>query len=405
LSNPSSHTSKLIKRAFASGLNAARSLLPAFVNFVMAYLVISNYSQALWGGFVNDLIFITLSISLLSWGNKEYLLREFSKTPTKIEQLWKTALASRMVLLLLPLALIFILFEQELWAPLSLWLLGAFLFQALDVLVIYHRKFRWAIVTEFIAFVFLLVFLKISESSLSIVHIVWAFALANISKFVLLVPAFKKVFSQKGGFTFSGAFFMAALPFLLIGLSGLLQSKTDLYIVNFFEAKSDVGVYQVVINVFIYMQAFAGFALVPFSKNLYRLSRAKMLRLSIRFFALGMAFLCLAVPAAYALLNGLYDFNLSFDFYVYGVLLVMPCFYYLPIIHLLLGQRKEKQVMYINFAGAIVNLVLTITLVQVLSIKGALIGSAVAQWVMLFCYLYLINQLKNDSLPEENSRN
>ena len=94
-----------------------RYLIVPSGNFVAAYLAIREGSQALWGSFVEVLISVSLASYIFVWGNKEFLLREFSLAPARIKQLWTGTIVARLSLMLVLLPLPFLLFswQDALW--------------------------------------------------------------------------------------------------------------------------------------------------------------------------------------------------------------------------------------------------------------------------------------------------
>ena len=49
------------------------------------------------------------------------------------------------------------------------------------------------------------------------------------------------------------------------------MSRSDLYIVEFYESDTEMGKYQIIISVLIYLQMLGGIALLPIVKGLYRI--------------------------------------------------------------------------------------------------------------------------------------
>ena len=208
--------------------------------------------------FVNQLIWITLAIQILGWGNKEYLLRAFSKNPSKIDQLWQENLFSRAMgfLIIAPLFLFFKL-PFITYFHLLVWLAGAFLSQSLEVFIIYQRKFWLAIWTEVVGFGLTAVWIWNKRENLDIETIIAAYAWGQSAKAALITyflgqnfPLFHR-FKTK----FRKSHILRAIPFMLLGLSGMLNSRIDLYMVNGFLDDIEVGKYQVMTSLFIYVQA------------------------------------------------------------------------------------------------------------------------------------------------------
>ncbi|RLE17994.1 MAG: hypothetical protein DRJ65_22015, partial [Acidobacteria bacterium] len=145
----------------------------------------------------------------------------------------------------------------------------------------------------------------------------------------------------------------------------------------------EVGRYQVIVNTFIMLQAGGGFLVVPFAKTLYRAGEAAVRGFARLVFGLGIVLTVFGVAAAWVLLNLVYAFGLERQWFVLGGLLVLPVFVYLPRMYQLFRAGRERAVVIINLAGAVVNLVVSLILLQTLGAIGALIGSVVAQWLTL----------------------
>ena len=79
--------------------SAMSNLILPIGNLVLSFLVTKFASVQLWGEFIEVLIIAQLGAHVVSWGNKEYLLREFSLRPAQISKIWQTSLISRGVLL------------------------------------------------------------------------------------------------------------------------------------------------------------------------------------------------------------------------------------------------------------------------------------------------------------------
>ena len=298
---------KWLGRIARMAANVLRSLLPPLVNFVAAYLVISSTSEARWGEVVNDLVIVGLTSSLLAWGNKEYVLRAFSREPSQVAAIWQGSFLARLPLLLAGIASLLLWYDpaEMLWP--AVWLTALFLYQSLDVVVVYTRRFLSAILVELIVLVLLVLALDQWVVGLTHMEIVYCFALAAVLRAGLLFAFHARSLLKKGKAQ-TKDFLKLAFPFLLIGLSGLLQSKTDLYIVNIRLDDAETGVYQVVINGLLYGQAFAGLVLSPYAKNLYRLPAARLRRLALVFAGAGIPIALGGAAVMIFLINYFYDF-------------------------------------------------------------------------------------------------
>ncbi|MBI3941983.1 MAG: polysaccharide biosynthesis C-terminal domain-containing protein [Chloroflexi bacterium] len=382
------------RRAFLILANSLNNLILPVLNVVISILVVRLASVDLWGEFVQVLIVVQLGAHIISWGNKDYLLREFSQNPAQISRSWQTSLVTRGLLFagFLPVA-VGMGFPVGQTTFILLWCLGTVLDQACDVLILYRKDFIFAILVELAGMAFLVLAIVGWRQNLSQHLLITLFALANIGKGVVLVWRFRRYTlgeppRMQGKLDLR--FFRLALPFFLLGFSGMLQSRIDLYSVNYFLSRREVGQYQVFINFIIYLQSVSAFILMPFVKGIYRLPYEAVIKMAARLLLLGLALLGPALVSIHLLLQWVYRLDLTPDFLVYGGLFVLPTFCYLPIIYALYRLDKQSMVLKINVLGIVGNLLLNLWLLPAMGMVGAVIASAVAQWLMLAAYLWQI---------------
>ncbi|MEL6823009.1 MAG: hypothetical protein AAFP70_14705, partial [Calditrichota bacterium] len=79
--------SRLLKRLWLIVISSANTLVAPVLNIAVSLLVVRLSSVETWGSFVAVLIIVNLINHLLYWGNREFLLREYSKTPGSIAQI------------------------------------------------------------------------------------------------------------------------------------------------------------------------------------------------------------------------------------------------------------------------------------------------------------------------------
>ena len=373
--------------------NSFNSLLLPLFNVLISLWVVRVASVDLWGDFVALLVVAQLGAHVLAWGNKEYLLRAFSLDPARVAESWQSNLLTRLALF--PL---FALIALLGWSPaqgflLALWTLGLVICQSFEALVIYRRAFTAAIGIELGGIGVLLASITALGAGLTVDALLLLFAAVTLGKAAALALAFRgerlsvhATASRRA--RFAPAYFGLALPFFLLGFSGMLQSRIDLYSVSIFLPEREVGQYQVFINLMLYLQAMANFVLTPFVKGLYRLDADAIRRVSIRLLGLG---LLLTPPALFAvdwMLSRVYAIELSPLYLALGGLYVLPVYYYLPTIYALYKENRQNRVLWINLSGAALNLLLNLFLVPRRGALGALLATTLVQWFVLACYLY-----------------
>ncbi|HRF97613.1 MAG TPA: hypothetical protein PLZ51_20540, partial [Aggregatilineales bacterium] len=133
------------KRAVSVALNSAQNLLMPALNIMISALVIRLASRDLWGQFVSALITAQLIAHVLAWGNKEYLLRHFSKHPNSIASAFWAVFIPRLTLFLAICPILLIIDGGILHI---FWIFPLFIAQSFEVMVVFRRHFAFAVVLE-----------------------------------------------------------------------------------------------------------------------------------------------------------------------------------------------------------------------------------------------------------------
>lgn len=377
-------------------LNSLNSLLQPVLNIAVSFIVVRRADEALWGAFVAVLIVVQLLLHVIAWGNKEYLLRAFSRTPAKIRTLWQTNITTRATFLLLSLPLLVLFFDQPAGA-LLLWVAAAFIAYSFDVVVIYHRRFLTAFFVETLSTGFVVVAL-LTADALTVPYILWAFALGATLKAMLWLLIFRDMLKGLRP-RFEARYFGHAAAFFLLGFSGMLNSRIDLYTVSALLNEQATGRYQIFINLMLYLQAMAQFIMLPFAKSVYRLDDVTIRYMMMRLFRVGIIIVPFALVAAHILLLWVYGIQYDLMFMLLGGLFVLPIYAYLPLIHRLYKRNEQGAVLKKNIVSAGGNLGLNLLLLPVWGIHGALFSSALMQWTSLIYYLWRLRRSDASRLP------
>ncbi|MEM6283038.1 MAG: polysaccharide biosynthesis C-terminal domain-containing protein [Chloroflexota bacterium] len=379
---------KLLRRGWTVLQNAAHQLMQPFLNIIVSALVIRQTSETVWGAFISILILVQLSATVSAWGSKDYLLRAFSRDPHTIPQQWQANLFTRAGITLLACALtVFYAASVQQAGLLALWIVLLVLATAFDVIIVYRRAFPMAIATDLLVTALRAGVVVALGASLTADHLIALFVVTTGLKAVIYMVCFSDILRPLQ-FDIKPTFYRVALPFFLLGFSGMLASRIDLYTVSVFESDAEVGRYQVFINLMLYLQALSQFILLPYVKTLYRMPDDSLYRVGRRLFLLGCVMVPLALLASDVLLRVVYNMRFSPGFIVLGGMFVLPIYAYLPLIHRLYSRDEQRHVLTANVVGAVLNLIGNIVLLPRLGIAGALLSSGVMQWGMLIYYVY-----------------
>ncbi len=376
---------KNLRRLLLVAQNALQNVLPPIFGVVVSSLVIRLESPVLWGEFVALLNIVYFGTHVAAWGNRDYLLREFSLHPDRIAHNWQTSLNTRL-LLFAALCIVLVLFPAEQALLMAAWGLSVVLAQSFDVLVVYRKDFAFALLVEIAASLLIAVGVVTSGGRLTANVVVVLYTAAHLGKLVIYGQRYRSVW-HAFRLRVDPAYLRLALPFFLLGFSGLLASRIDLYAVTIFRPEAEVARYQVFINLMLLAQSSSNFILRPFLKGIYRLGEDTMRHIAARMFLLGAVLIVPAMIAAYGLLCLIYDLHYGLDFMLLGGLFVLPVFGYTGLVYRLFRLDRQNIVLYASLIAAAANLLLNLVLLPRMGIAGALLASALVQWGLLAFYL------------------
>lgn len=378
------------KRLLSILLFALRSgLIPAF-NVLVSMLVVRLYSENVWGSFVGEYLWVSLVATVLTWGSKEYLLRIFSQKPTQMAQNWQVAWTARMMLL--PFVWLFFLlkyqdftFSLELFA----WTLGLFLFQSYEAIILYEKDFGKIVAVEMLGFLLTFCSIILWGKGLNAANLRLIFIVSNALKALILFFLYKKKYPIQWRTERTSDFLNNCFPFLLIGMSGLLNSRADTYMASAYLAEKDLGRYQILMNLVIYVQSISTWLLTPFIKNIYRLPQKSFQKLVFRFTLLGIGIALLCLPLFWIAFHYCYLFDWKTMDYIGMFLLCLPIYGTLPLIYRMYKMGQEKKVMYLNFGGTGILVLFCSFMMPYYGIAGGLWSAVATQWLLWGLYLVL----------------
>jgi O-antigen/teichoic acid export membrane protein len=379
--------------------SAAHQLMQPFLNIVISALVIRQTSEAVWGEFIAVLIIVQLAAHIAAWGSRDYLLRAFSEAPKQIRAQWQSSLLTRGLLVVIGAALLALYarsLSQAGW--LAAWLLLLVITSAFDVMIVYRKAFGTAISADVLVTVVRVAVILAVGAALTASDLIVLFTVTLLLKAAIYLWRFRDMLAP-ARWHLDAAHYRAAFPFFLLGFSGILASRIDLYTVSIFEPDAEVGRYQVFINLMLYLQAISQFILLPYLKTLYRMADASLFKVGRRLFALGVVALPPALLAAWLLLRAVYPFEFSVYWAVLGGLFVLPIYGYLPLIHRLYSRHEQNAVLWANVGGAGLNLAGNLLLLPLLGTMGALLSSTLMQWGFFAYYVAHARTHHDPALP------
>ncbi len=386
---------KLAKRVVTIGWSTTNTLLGAVFSVLLSVEVVRLCSKDLWGTMVELMLWFGLASHILSFGNDNLLLKEFSLMPKNISANWGNSLQSRIWLyILISVILIFLPLEIKLKILLVIYLGANFIYKSYDVLILFKKQFITSVLLETAGFLLTASYILVNNKNIALYNLVSVYALGELCKAATVIFLFKNEIKIPV-LNFSITYFSFALPFFLLEFTGLLQSKTDLICVTSLLSKEKIAQYQVYVNFLLIIQSSAGFILAPFIRNIYRMKSTSIHKLAVKFFSFGVMIAFVSIIFVNFFIHFFYGFSIPAFTLIAGALFVVPIFYYCIVIYQLLKINKQRSVVVVNILGVVVSLLLNLFLIPHSKdgISGAIGAIAITQWMLLFVYVAIERQI------------
>ncbi len=352
-------------------------------NFLIALFGVKFFSKNDWGLVVNILLWVFLIVFILGWGNRDYLVRKYSKQPSKIYHFFYSNFITRSIFLPFSLLLfLFFSFQIASWGIILCVLMHCY--YALDSLVLYHQKFRAQLFAEVIGSSIILgsiFYLDTFNLSLFLKFYCIAFFCKNLCILMVL-----KLWKNPFSFRISLNEFIDGFWIFTLGFSGLLTSKIDIYLIDLYLPKSTLSEYQLLITAFLMLQAISGFIVIPFTKHIFRLPNHIIKKMQQKLYIVAIPIVIIGTACIWFIMEQFVLLNLNFWYYIYGALMAFPSFLYTLDVMILIKSHQEKRVILMNSLGFIINSILIINVIKNHQILGVLLSVCFTQWLLLLFY-------------------
>lgn len=369
---------KFFKRTTLIVGNAIKQIAAQIINIIVSIIIIKKFDIAFWGQFAAYLVYISFLGIIVSWGNKEFLLRSFSEQPSKISKTFYDVFNARLLLILLAVIFSFILYAPITAIFLSLWITSIHISQSLESILNYKRNFLEALLIELLMFSILIIGLfsfEIKETN----DLIIIYSIYHALRAVAFVILYRKELSSPK-LSFDIVFLKLANSFFLLGMAGFLQSRADFIIIGFFESDKNIGTYQIINAYFILIHAIGTFLISPFVKNIYRLSHQAIVRLQGRILFFAPIIVLISMLIFYLLCTFIYHLQVSWYVYLIGIGIIFPPYFYAVKIFEIYKNNQQEFVLKTALVAISINTILSITLLNFqFGYLGALIAAATAQ--------------------------
>lgn len=391
--------SKLFLKLKPILLNAFKSGLSPLLSILFSYLIVNYFSKDLWGEFVRYLMFFYIVTIILNWGNKMYLLRGFSKNPKDLVTIFQEYFFVRIPILILVIIILLFTFDPEEWVSLTLWTLSVFIYNSFIPIIFYFRDFGKQIFIELLGYAALLLLIYFNHEELDLELLIKYYSIHLIIKTILVILIYSSFLNIKK-FQIKLSLLKFGFPFLILALTGFLQSKIDLYTLSFFSENIQLGEYQIISGFFVFSQSIPSIILLPYLKNIYRMKSFSLKKIKQLIIKFGILITIIITIIIDSILNYFFGIKLTLVDLIFAFFIGFPSYIYIIHVFYLFKIESEKTVVKICVIGLAINFLLSFILLPLdFEIRGALIANACAQ--ILVTFFYLRNKI-NDQVFKKN---
>lgn len=343
-------------------------------NIAVSILVVRWFSASLWGEYVEHLLVVSLVLTVVSWGSKDFLLKQYSKSPQGITQDLQRSIVSKLILLVL-LSLIFWAIpmpglERDL---ILLWIWARAAWQFFESLNTYRRLFVQVATVE--VMLVMGVIFCLFQYPVSLRTLLSLFIIVDLIKIVVYAGFNRKYIQQWDGIGQWKSFFQDSFPFFLLTLFSLAASRADVYLLSIWEEANTLAQYQIITNFIQYAHLLATAIMIPFLKNIFRLKFDSIQQLERQFIGLGVILGGMLTAGIYILTTFLYQFEMSYIVITLIYLnIVVFYFYFLRIPAGFSFNKMWSVILVMSLMGGI-NLLLGILIIPTLGMIGGLLSS------------------------------
>jgi O-antigen/teichoic acid export membrane protein len=364
-------------------INTIRGFASPALNFLIAIVGLKHFGKEDWGILIDILLWVYFILIITNWGNKEYLIRKYSREPSKVNYLFYSSVISRSPLLIL--SSLFLLFFPFNTAIISIvFSISLYLYSSLDSIIIHRQRFGIQLITDVVGFLIIIcVIALLNQFSLNTILLTFIFS--TLIKTLILVINLELI-KEKILFKFSIKEIQNYLPFFLIAFSGWLATKVDMYLVTLHLNKSDVTEYQLLNSSFLMINAGFAFIVTPFSKHIYRLSINNINKIKKKLNLLAIPYLLIATISIWFIMEKILQLDMNINYYyISAIKTLFPLFFIIDIM-ILNKKNQEQKVTYIIIIGLIINLILILLLINDYKIIGVLISTCISRFILLLIY-------------------
>ena len=387
---------KLFKRLKTISLYGLSQILGVFSILFLSLIIVKFKSVELWGEYAEILIWSNFFLLFLSFGNHDYLLKNFSKSPSSINQQWTNNILVRSLLLIPSAILIFFTpvfngLEIQIFLLISL----LFLTQSFKVLIVYHRKFLFNIWVEIGYNICLIAFVFLILESLDLKKLILVIISAQVFKLICYLVFLLKGF-QNLKFQLHFNELKKSSPFFIPLAVGTIRTKVDAYYGVHFFSVINLSKYQIFLSFLALAQMASSFAITPYLKNFYRSSNVIINRVQKKFFIYGWIFALLMCGIMFIVISKIYKLDFTLNQYILAFMFMVPLFLHVLIVSEYYKKGEQNKIALFASIVVALQIVSGYFLIKFWDIDGALLLKTFGQWAIVGFLWFWIKQSDKD---------
>ena len=387
---------KFKQRLLLLSLSTAYNLIPLAFNVIIAALVVRILNASLWGEMVQVLVWTGIAGNIMSWGNKDYLIRSFSADISSISKEWHKSFGTRsLIFLIIILLIIPVPADLIVKSWVALYLTAKFLYQSYEPVIVFRRNFVASILFESAGFIVvgagILYFQPAGLTSL----LCW-FVLAEVLKAAGMFWLYRKELLPLFFRNFEAGYLSAALSFFLLYFTGMLASRIDVLAASYLLSNEAIAKYQVLISFVLSIQLIIPILLLPYVSIIYRMPVVSIRKMAFRLLIVGMLLCCVSVFAVSLILEFVYHFSYTPVTFLLAWLMAVPGFYFSPLIYRLFKNNQQQLVVRVALIFICCSAILIAFFVFLVpdTFIAVLTAMAVVQWLQAITYFIIGRKLR-----------
>lgn len=337
------------------GYNAAWQVMPSLGSMFLSLLIARIYGVEQWAEVVKLLVISQVITAIASWGNKDFLQREWARLPAGFNNVFARHFVNRsLVLFVVVCTVLWLRLAPGFSIPLAMMCLGRFVKDSFDALFLINAKQKQAF------------WIEVAVFSLQLIGLLVLTALEKLNALHGIVLIISIGFLLRGAL--SWAMFASSVRwvkpklklmidsgyFALLSISGMIGSRIDLIVATAVLTDTALGTYQIVMSFLWNIQAISKYVLNPFTHHYYRLGVIEKNRIRTRLFFAGVITSTVGVPMAFLIMNHYSAIVLQYSLLIPSVIFAIQAYLNLPWIIETLKLDAQRWVLWQNIIGIVV---------------------------------------------------